>query len=189
MAAVASLPALPSLAAVASMQAPSCRQLVVNTTALRLHHPGEGPNTLSLSAALSRAARGEEAEQQGLGWHGAGPCPQGWQGVSATCRRAAALPVPSQAVAEVSLRGQPCRGPPHAPSAVDLGLILPRHPSPVATPFPAAAPIPSPAPGAERGSAEKPSSYRSTMSAMVQANMRSPSGICRATGKEKQPRG
>lgn len=79
-------------------------------------------------------------------------------------------------------------GPPAPPSAVALGLILPRQPCLAATPFLVAAPIPSPGPGAKRGSVEKLSSYRSTMSAMVQANMRSPSGICRATGKRNSPR-
>lgn len=39
---------------------------------------------------------------------------------------------------------------------------------------------PAPSPGRAAGS------YRSMMSAMVQANIRSPSGICRATGKEKK---
>lgn len=42
---------------------------------------------------------------------------------------------------------------------------------------------PAPSPGRAAGS------YRSMMSAMVQANIRSPSGICRATGKEKTPAG
>lgn len=99
------------------------------------------------------------------------------------------MPVPGQAVAEVSLRGQLRQDPLHTPSAVALGLILPRQPCPAGTPFQAAAPIALPAPGAEWGSTEKTLSYRSMMSAMVQANMRSPSGICRATGKEKQPQG
>lgn len=89
-------------------------------------------------------------------------------------------------------QGVPARadmlGPPASPSAVALGLILPRQPCPTATPFPAATPIPSPGSAAKQGSVEKPSSYRSTMSAMVQANMRSPSGICRATGKKNSPR-
>lgn len=42
---------------------------------------------------------------------------------------------------------------------------------------------PAPSPGRAAGS------YRSMMSAMVQANMRSPSGICRATARETNTRG
>lgn len=73
--------------------------------------------------------------------------------------------VPSQVVAPATARPQP------KPWVCTC---------PVAKPSPAAAPIPLPAPEPRR---EKPWSYRSMMSAMVQANMRSPSGICRATGK------
>lgn len=170
---------LAGCAAIGSMQAPSWCQEVVNMAAARLPHPSKGPDTLSLSVAPSRAARGGEAEQQGPGWHGASPCPLCLcdlpQGSSTVC----AQPGCGQ--------GYPCEGSyaevfctllssstglPPAWAALSGG-----HPIPGSSPYPLASSR------AKWGSVEKPSTYRSMMSTMVQANMRSPSGICRATEK------
>lgn len=159
----------PGCAAVASARAPGWRQLVVNTAAPQLQHPRGGPGTLSLSAAPGTAEREGEAKQRGLGWHRAGPCPQGWQQVPVTCRRAAQL---------CPARLWPHEGSHSIPSPTALGLILPS-----GHPIPSNGLHPLPSLGAQQGSREKPCSYRSMMSAMVQANMRSPSGICSATGK------
>lgn len=140
---------------------PGWRQPVVNTAAPRLQHPHGDPSMLSLSAAPGSAERGGEAKQRGLGWSLSSGPRELLQGCPA---------VPSQAEA-------PQRQPQHL-LIIALGLTLPS-----GQPIPSNSPHVLASPGAPQGSREKPWSYRSMMSAMVQANMRSPSGICRATGK------
>lgn len=106
----------PGCAAVVSTRAPGWRQPVVNTAAPRLQQPRGGSGTLSLSAAPCTAERGGEAKQRGLGWHRAGPCPQGWQQVPVTCRRAAQLWL------------WPHEGTHSTSSSIALGFILPTRP-------------------------------------------------------------
>lgn len=121
--------------------------------------PVGAPAMLSLSAAPGMAERGGEAKQGGLGWHSS----------PVTCRRTAQL-CPARLWSHKGSHG--------TSTSRALGFILLS-----GQPIPRNSPHPLAGPGALQGSREKPWSYRSMMSAMVQANMRSPSGICRATGK------